>query len=91
MTEMSVSVRELKSRLNHYLRLAKAGQIIVITERGTPIGRIVPVALPLEARIEAAARSGLVCWNGQRLTLRAPVAEARAAKTVAELVIEDRQ
>jgi prevent-host-death family protein len=90
-TEITVSVRELKSRLSHYLRLAKAGQIIAITERGTPIGRIVPVALPLEARVAAAARSGLVCWNGQRLALRPPVAEARTAKTVAELVIEDRQ
>jgi prevent-host-death family protein len=67
MKEITASIRELKSRLSHYLRLAKRGQIVEITERGRPVGRIVPVACPLEDRIEAAIRSGLVSWNGRRL------------------------
>jgi prevent-host-death family protein len=63
MKEITASIRELKSRLSHYLRLAKRGQIVEITERGRPVGRIVPVVSPLEDRIEAAIRSGLVSWN----------------------------
>ena len=31
MSEVTVSIGELKSRLSHYLRLAKAGQIVEIT------------------------------------------------------------
>jgi antitoxin (DNA-binding transcriptional repressor) of toxin-antitoxin stability system len=33
MKEITASIRELKSRLSHYLRLAKRGQIVEITER----------------------------------------------------------
>jgi len=74
MKETTVSVRELKSRLSHYLRQAKAGQIVEITERGKPIGRIVPVASSLEERIEVVRRSGLASWNGQKLVPLEPVA-----------------
>jgi len=91
MKETAVSIRELKSRLSHYLRLAKAGQSVEITERGKPVGRIVPVAFSLEERIEAARRSGLVSWNGRKLKPLKPVAKVRTKKTVAELVVEDRR
>jgi len=90
MSEITVSIRELKSRLSHYLRLAKAGQIVEITERGKPVGRIVPGASSLEERIEAVRRSGLLSWNGQKLEPLKPVAKLRTEKTVAELVVEDR-
>jgi len=89
--ETTVSIRELKSRLSHYLRLAKAGQIVEITERGKPVGRILPVASSLEERIEAARRSGLVSWNGQKLKPFEPVAEVRTKKRVADLVVEERR
>ncbi len=91
MKEITASIRELKSRLSHYMRLAKSGQIVEITERGKPVGRIVPAASHLEDRIEAAIRSGLVSWSGRRLHPRAPVARVRASKTVAELVVEGRR
>jgi prevent-host-death family protein len=60
--EVRASVRELKARLSHYLRLTKAGKTVEITEQGTPIGRIVPTSGALAERIEALARSG--CWCG---------------------------
>jgi hypothetical protein len=47
----------------------------------------VPVVSPLEDRLEAAIRSGLVSWNGRRLHPRVPVAKVRRSKTVAELVL----
>jgi prevent-host-death family protein len=86
-----VSIRELKSRLSHYLRLVKAGESVEITERGTPIGRIVPTILPIEDRIEALAQSGLVLWNKRKLIPLAPVARVRGKHTVADLLIEDRE
>ena len=36
-------VVRLKSRLSHYLRRVKAGEEVVVTERGVPIARLVPV------------------------------------------------
>jgi antitoxin (DNA-binding transcriptional repressor) of toxin-antitoxin stability system len=45
--ETSVNVREQKSRLSHYLRLAKAGESVEITDRRHTVGRIVPTILPV--------------------------------------------
>ena len=91
MKQTTVIIRELKSRLSHYLRLAKAGEAVEITERGAPIGRIIPTALPVQDRIEAMARSGLLLWNKRKLKPMAPVARVRGKRTVAELLIEDRE
>lgn len=86
-----VSIRELKSRLSHYLRLTKAGESVIITERGTPIGRIVPAAASLEHRIDVMVQAGLALWNGKKLSPMPPVAKTRGARTVADLLVEDRE
>lgn len=91
MATTQVSIRELKSRLSHYLRLTKAGESVVITERGTPIGRIVPTAAPTGERIEAMVQAGLVLWNRKKLRPLTPVAKTRGTRTVAGLLIEDRE
>lgn len=91
MGQTSVNIRELKSRLSHYLRLTKEGESVVITERGTPIGRIVPIAAPLEGRIEAMAQAGLALWNKKKLKAMPAVVKVRGKRTVADLLIEDRQ
>ena len=91
MKQTRVNIRELKSRLSHYLRLAKAGESVEILERGTPIGRIIPTAFPIQDRIEAMSQSGLLLWNKRKLKHRGPVARVRGKRTVAELLIEDRQ
>lgn len=91
MKATKVNIRELKTRLSHYLRLTKAGETVEITERGIPIGRIVPTALPVEDRIDAMARSGLVAWNRCKLAPQPPRARVLGTRTVAELLIEDRE
>lgn len=90
MKHTTVSVRELKTKLSHYLRLVKAGGSVEITERGVPIGRIVPTSAPIEDRMEAMARTGLVEWNRQRLAHVVPRVRASGPRTVSELLIEDR-
>lgn len=87
----TANVRELKSRLSHYLRLTKAGETVEITERGIPIACIVPTGLPADDRVEAMARSGLLTWNGRRLDPRVPRTRLRGTRTVAELLVEDRE
>jgi prevent-host-death family protein len=85
-----VGVRELKSRLSHYLRLTKAGESVIITERGQPIGRIVPEQQPLSERLAALTATGLAQWNGLPLPPARPVARTRGDQTVADLLVEDR-
>jgi prevent-host-death family protein len=91
MGEMNVGVRDLKGRLSEYLRQVKAGQTIVITEHGRPVGRIVPATQSLDDRLQAMVRAGLIAWSGKKLAPTRPVARARGKRTVADLVVEDRE
>ena len=91
MTQSVVSVRELKSRLSHYLRLARGGESVVITDRGVPVGRLEPIEQDLEGRIAALRAAGLLQWSGRRLAPRQPAVRIPAGKSVAELIIEDRE
>ena len=87
---MSVGIRELKARLSAYLRQVKAGATLVITERGQPIGRIVPLRPSVYQRAEELAQAGLASWSGRRLRAREPVARIRGGKMLSQLLLEDR-
>ena len=44
-----------------------------------------------QSRIEAMVQSGLLLWNKRKLKPMAPVARVRRKRTVADLLIEDRE
>lgn len=93
MAQALVSIRELKSRLSHYLRLTREGESVVITDRGVPIARIVPMgpaAQGLDQRLQAMREAGLAQWSGQKLARHRPAAKLKGRKTVAQLLVEDR-
>jgi len=94
MGQASVSIRELKSRLSHFLRLTKAGESLIITDRGAPIGRIVPMAQTgkrLDERLAAMQQAGQIQWSGRKLSATKPAAKVRGKRSVAELLVEDRE
>ena len=91
MDEAIVGIRELKSRLSEYLRRVKAGETITITDRGQPVGRIVPTSQPLEQRIGAMVDAGLACWDGRALPHIAPPAQTESGHSVAEIIVQDRE
>ncbi len=90
MGDMCVGVRELRRRLSEYLRQVKAGQTIVITKHGQPVGRIVPATQPLEARLQAMAQAGLLLWSGRKLEPMPPIAKGHGDRTVADLLVKDK-
>ena len=59
-----VGIKQLKARLSEYVRLAKAGETVLVTERNEvvaelrPSRRRTPVADRLEALLETLAASG---------------------------------
>jgi prevent-host-death family protein len=91
MTRTEAGIRELKRRLSAYLRQVKAGGTVIITDRGKPIGRIVPIAQSTEAQLEALKQAGWIAWSGEKLPPLAPVAQAKSGQTVADLLLEDRE
>ncbi len=62
MPEERVSVATLKARLSEYLRRARSGEAVVVTDRGVPVARLGPLAgeVALHGRLEELAAAGLV-------------------------------
>ena len=55
-----VGLKVLKNRLSEYVRMAAAGETIVITDRGRPVAEIVPRRPPVESVIERGVREGWI-------------------------------
>jgi prevent-host-death family protein len=91
MTQTTVGIRELKARLAMYVRHVKAGGTLTVTERGKPIVRLVPANASLEERMNEMMRAGLITWSGRPFRPQKPVARVRGKKTVAEILLENRE
>jgi prevent-host-death family protein len=66
----TATVSRLKATLSEHLARVKAGEEILVTERGKPIARIVPLAAgetAAPARLLELARAGLVRIGSGRL------------------------
>jgi prevent-host-death family protein len=91
MAEIRVGTRELKNRLSEYLRKVKAGETIIVTERGKIIGQIVPLKPSLDERMQALIEAGIADWNMQKLEPYQPSAINTGEGQLSDLVIEDRR
>jgi len=91
MRQHTVGIRQLKEQLSHYVEQVKTGAAVVITERGKPVGRIVPWMASVESQLQQLAAANLLAWSGRKLGSTVPVARVRGSKTVAELLLDDRQ
>src|SRR5262245_56934070 len=90
-----VGLRELKNRLSEYVRLVRAGEHILVTDRGRVVAELLPPT-PAEGRDAAAG----VAAHERRGILRPPTAEGPAryrrlpqlapAGTVQRLLDKDR-
>ncbi len=83
---MDVGVRELKKHLSRWLDRAERGEVIRVTDRGAPKAMLGP--LPGRVAIEAGIAEGWIraAEPGEPAT----VSRARAARTTAEVLGEDR-
>jgi prevent-host-death family protein len=68
----SAGVAQLKARLSEYLSRVKAGEEVLVTDRGRPVARLVPVGYVSDneaelARLRAMEREGLVRLGSGRL------------------------
>ncbi len=82
---MEVGIRELKSKLSEYLGRVSDGEELVITDRGTPVARVIPFADTTlqrgfeEGWVEAPRRQGL-----------APFVPMRGSAAVMSVLDDDR-
>jgi prevent-host-death family protein len=64
---MDVGIRELRADLSRWMKRVRAGEEVVVTERGTPVARLVPV--DGERKVDRLIREGVVIpapspWRG---------------------------
>ena len=84
----TVGIRELKARLSEYLRLARGGRRIVVTDRGREIAALGPVS-DERRTLESLIASGDLRWTGKK---PAGLKGVRASgKSVSAAVVEDRR
>lgn len=86
----TVGIRELKAKLSSYVDQVKAGATVTITEGGKPVGRIVPMQPSLEDKEQQLVDSGILAWSGRQFRPRTLPIKPRGARTVSELLLEDR-
>jgi prevent-host-death family protein len=87
---MEVAVSALRAELSEWIERARGGEEVVVTDRGTPVARLVGVAVaPL---LEQLTRDGVLSRpeHAGRPGARG-AARARASVPVSELVAEQRR
>lgn len=87
---MDVGIRELRNHLSRYVEQVQEGQEIVITDRGKPVARMVPVR-GARAKLEQLIADGLATrpkHDKEHRTVPEPIPGGRG--TLSELVIEER-
>lgn len=90
MKEQSIGIREFKARLSECVREVKRGGTVVVTEHGRRVARLVPDAASLDERLAAMKASGAVLWSGRRLRSGTPAPRARSARTVSQILVDNR-
>ncbi len=91
MRERRIGIRELKSTLSQCVRDVKMGASIVVTEHGRRVARLVPEADSFDERLEMLRNTGGIQWNGRRLAATRPTVRVRGKRTVADIVVQNRE
>ena len=84
-----MSAKELKNRLGRYLKRVKEGGTLVVTERGKPIARIVPLDLAPESKLKLMEELGLLVPPEGELVPAEPLVTPK--RSISEILIEDRK
>lgn len=79
---MDVAISELRGNLKAYVDRVRAGERIVVTDRGVPVARLVPAdheelldRLAREGAVTRATRPKSRASKGRRVTAAGPVAD----------------
>jgi len=93
---MKAGVAELKAGLSRYLERVKAGHEVVVTDRGRPVAKLVPITAEARrgTRRERLVREGLLLPGRGRVRaslLELPAGSAAQGRAVLDALIEERR
>jgi prevent-host-death family protein len=87
----AVGLREINQHFSHYIKAVKAGEEVIITERGKPVAIIKPVAptTDLDAKIRCLEAEGLLTppllEGSPKIHPAVPLSGQGLAQTVSEM------
>jgi prevent-host-death family protein len=93
---MQASIRDMKNRLSQYIKRVRTGREVVITDRGRPVARLVPVSLEVAEEADIVARTLALPWvrpgkGGKLEGSRKGIALRGKGPTAAEIVLQGRE
>jgi prevent-host-death family protein len=90
---VKASIRDLKNRTSELLRRVRAGEHLVVTDRGRPIAELAPIRpaqlQPEDRLARLAARGDILLPRGRGLDPVVPV-RRRRGRPVADTLLADR-
>jgi prevent-host-death family protein len=86
---IEVGIRELKNSLSRYLRRIRQGETVVVTDRGEPIARIIPVGVP--GGIAELLAEGRITWSGERFVVPRKAPPLAPGPPLSDYIAEDRR
>jgi prevent-host-death family protein len=88
---VSAGIAQLKARLSEYLARVKAGEEVVVTDRGRPVAKLVP-AFDADERLRELERQGLIrIGTGKLPPGFFDMPRPTSGKSVLEALIEERR
>jgi len=101
MAQRSIEIAELNQQLSSHIQEVQEGATLVITDGGKPVARLLPFTgqkKPASATAEASVdeklkklvESGAISWSGNKPARDIPTFKVRGPKSVAEMLLEDR-
>ena len=91
---VSAVIKDVKNNLSRLLARVKAGEEILITERGRPVARIVKEDQgdkSIRTALRPLVRKGLIVLPSRSILKASISAEEVPGKSVSDMVIEDRR
>jgi prevent-host-death family protein len=85
---MEVDIRDLRKHLSNYLARVAQGDRLVVTDRGQPVVRILPIDVP--QTIDRLTAAGLV-YRASGLPRSRPVRRIKTKGPMSELIAEQRR
>jgi len=91
-----VGIKELKNKLTHYLKLAKAGSKIIVTDRGAPVAIIQSIDrvknhVGVEERLASLAKRGMLRLPMKKGKLPSFKSVKVTGKPASRIILEERR
>jgi len=105
MAQRTIEIVELNQQLSSHIQEVQAGTTLVITDRGKPVARLLPftgqkstAARPtgviaeasIDEKLKKLVESGVISWSGSKPARDIPTFQVQGSKSVAEMLLEDR-